>query len=246
MRTIKLLGLVSYCFLIVIPSLHALDKDSMLAKARAYLGDEADLKAVKSLRYVGVAYGSDGERTSLELILKKPYMQRISQKREDKMIITATNGYEGYTMFLTNDATKQSRLGVLSYDKVQDLIINAMENLYFFEGYKKRGGELRDGGLVDYEGKEAYKLVFSYPNGTEFVRYFDPESGDLFATVHDGVTNVEDEYFEVQGIRFPRKLSSYKDGKLQQRIEFNSIEVNPEVREQIFEFPSLKNAEKVD
>ena len=44
-------------------------------------------------------------------------------------------------------------------------MVNAVENLYFFEGYKEKNGELIDEGKMMFEGEMAYKLVFAYPSG---------------------------------------------------------------------------------
>jgi len=224
------------------------DLDKFVALARSQLGAEAVLQGVDSLQYEGVLYDGEGKRQErVVLQFKKTHKQRITRESADMFEVTATNGHEGYKSLVRKDNSKPPMLGVLSHIQVQTLVINSLENLYFFQGYKLRSGKIEDAGMENFNGVVARKIKFSYPSGTEFTRYFDSKSGELLASMdQEGLMSKDLGKQTVAGIRFPKKLQQSKDGVVKFTIEFDKITVNGDLRDQVFEFPSLKGAEKVE
>lgn len=229
-------------------TLQASDAVQFIAKSRELIGKNSALEGIQTLQYEGVLIDAEGKNQGRLLMqFKKPFKQKVTHETDTGIEITASNGHEGYQMFISKDGVTPRKLGVLTHDKVQMLVINAIENLYFFNGYLKRGGRLLDEGQANFLGKPARKFIFRYPSGVDFERYFDPNSAELLGTLSsEGVLNREVEYQQIKGIRFPKKLVASKDGKELYTIVFDKIEVNPEILDQVFEFPSLRGAQKVE
>jgi len=217
------------------------DVDAFLQKARAQLGSEKALKDVESLHYMGVVKSPDGKKLSdLELVFDKPNRQLLREKREGVISQTAVNGFEGYIMNMNPDNPEERRIQVLRPSQVKRLMSNAVENLYFFEGPERmRGGEIQDDGVVEYQGKDARKITFSYPNKLYYTRYFDPQTAELVATVSsEGMTMVEKETLVASDIVFPKIVVTYNEiGEEMHQVEFTEVKVNGDIKTGLFDFP---------
>ncbi len=215
--------------------------DSVLAQARSAIGDEATLRAVNSIHYVGTVINADGEPTGkLELYFQKPNRQRIELSSGGVTEITCVNGYEGWIQRLHRDDPAQEGLLILQAAQVEQLIHNARENLYFFLGPRHhRGGKIEYTGRVQRDGRQVHQVDFSYPRGTTYIRYFDVASGKLISTrtADNGLEMIETERMEIDGIQFPRTVRTYQDGKLQRVVEFDEIQVNAPMDDALFDFP---------
>lgn len=197
------------------------DADAIIAKARAYLGTEEALNAVRSLHYVGtVEEAVAGEKSpayKIDMIFQKDFQQRLTLGRSDGVEITALDQYEAWHRI--QDAEGKAISGTTLYSKntVKQLRAGTWENMAFFAGIEKAGGEVVDGGLVELEGRKANKLSFVHDPGIVYVRLFDPETGRLLLTETDqGVRIREEGELMAAGIRFPKKIinsSAGPDGK---------------------------------
>lgn len=226
--------------------LSATSAEQTLQRARDYVGEDSRLRAVNALQFEGTVMDPEGKQIGkMRLQFKKPYQQRATVWLPMGKEIKATNGYEGFAVLHFEDKSKAPRMQVYDFGKVQEMIINAAENLYFFEGYKQRRGTLVDGGIVEFDGKKAHKLRFEYPHDMWFERYFDPETGQLYGTlIHNGRMSKEKEPTVVDGIRLPQRLMGFKDGELEYEIYFDTILINPELPQSLFEYPSLNRAKE--
>ncbi|GHC10276.1 hypothetical protein [Cerasicoccus arenae] len=234
----------NFAFFVLLSSVGALNAepiDQFLQKARTQLGPESVLDDVEAIHYKGVVISPSGEKMSdLELIFDKPNRQLLREMRGDVVNETAVNGYEGYVMsYDPNDKTKKL-VQVLRPTQVKRLMANAVENLNFFNGPNKiRGATITDEGIVDYNGKSARKVNFAYPLDLYYIRYFDPNTGELLATVSsDGLTMTEKDSLNVGGIKFPKTVETYDEtGALLRTVKFTEVTVNEQVQPGVFDFP---------
>jgi len=238
---IKPLVLTLFSLLLAAASV-AQPADEFLRKARARLGSESALKNVESIRYVGEVYSPTGEKMSeLTLVFEKPDRQLLRENRDGQVNQTAVNGFEGYLLSYTPDNPAGRLLRVLPPVQTKRLTANAIENLYFFRGPKlMRGAEIKDHGMVDYDGATVRKIDFVYPLGLVYERFFDPQTGQLLATrSSDNLTMVEREALQSGGIKFPKVVDTYDaDGKLLRTVEFKEVVVNGPIEPGLFDFPN--------
>ncbi|WP_269541395.1 hypothetical protein [Cerasicoccus fimbriatus] len=229
-------------FLFITGSLLQADSlDDFLKKARAQLGPEKALENVESIQYIGEVTSAEGQKMSdLELIFEKPNCQKLKETRGDKVNQTAVNGFEGYVMSMDTANPSSRVIQVLRPLQVKRLMANAVENLNFFTGPEHmRGAEIIDEGVTEYNGKKARKIKFQYPLELYYVRYFEPDTGKLIATVSsDGLTMVEKESLEANGIKFPKTVDTYDEtGKLLRSVVFTQVKVNEKIPPTAFDFP---------
>jgi len=215
--------------------------DEFLKKARARLGTESALKNVESIRYEGDVFSPNGELFStLTLVFDKPDRQLLRENQNGQVNQTAVNGLEGYLLSFADNDPANRILRALPPLQTKRMTSNAVENLYFFNGPRfVRGAETIDEGLVDFEGGQARKIVFQYPLGLVYVRYFDPNTAKLVATVSsDGLKMKERESIQSSNIRFPAVVDTYdEDGKLLRTVKFTEIVVNGQIPPGYFDFP---------
>ncbi len=216
----------------------AVDKESVIRMARKRIGPEQKLKAVDTLKYTGrITDDLQDIEGSVVMMLKKPMMQRLEIEMPGVSEVTAVNGYEGWIQ-VRQAETGESSVRVMDFRNVERMLVNTWENLHFFEEPKRRFGKTRFLGKVEHRGRDVYKMLTAYPSGSTFTRYFDTETGELVATETDrGLEVVEIGMIEVDGLRFPRKLEAYQNGRKVHTIEFERIEINPGFEDGLFEYP---------
>jgi hypothetical protein len=189
--------------------------DAIIAKARAYLGSEEALNAVRSLRYAGtvetVEKQADGSEKpasyAIEIIFQKDYQQRITLTKDDLIETTALDDYEAWHRIQDKRDATRWRTVLFQKNRIKQLRASTLENLTFFRGIEKVGGQVVDHGVVPIDGKNAHKVGFVHEPGIVYVRYFDPETGKLLFTETDqGVRIREEGEFTVNGIRFPKRI----------------------------------------
>jgi outer membrane lipoprotein-sorting protein len=215
----------------------------IIAKARAYLGSEAALEAVKSIHYTGTLVVSDGATPSkstpaaMDMVFQKPYQQRVQATSATAVEVTALDGYDAWQRLQdpANPANwKQSSLGS---DQIKRLRANTWENLWFFRGIERVGGRLEDQGLVTFEGIPCHKIAFVHVPAAEkspgiiFYRYFEVATGRLVYTETEGGSTIREQgEMKINGVRFPKSMiNSTKgaDGKVRTlTITFDKITVN--------------------
>ena len=206
--------------------------------ARAYFGPEDKLQAVRSIYYEGklVSPSAKGDGT-FRLFVKKPHFQRMEIRVGDVQTITAVDGSEGYRQ-QTKLSTGQGRLGILNSSQVEKIIVNTLENLYFLKGIRRRNGKIDFLGKFDMQGRNCYKLKFSYRDKLFYERYVDLETGKILATQDErGVIVYQRGQIFAGGIRFSQSVESFKEGTHLNTIHFDRIMVNAAMKDEIFDFP---------
>ena len=229
--------------------------DPIIAKARAFLGTEAALNAVRSVHFIGTMEnqlmtpeGPKPVKTSLEIIFQKPYQQRITLTSPTLIETTALDDYEGWQRQLDPTKPKQWRLTVLAPAVVKNLRANTWENLCFYRGIEDRGGRADFVGPASVDGVATNKVAFIHERGIVFYRHFDQTTGRLVLTETDqGGRIKEDGEIIVNGVRFPQKVTTIVKGRNAQGqmiegtnvITFDKITLNETFPESMFETPPL-------
>jgi hypothetical protein len=224
---------------------------AILDKARARLGDEAALTAVKSVHFFGRIDSSDTAApgpSSLEIIFQKPVQHRMVVSSSEGIETTALDGYFAWHR-VRDGATGQVKGVRLQPDQIKRLRANTWENLYFFRGPEQGDGTITDHGEIAREGVQCRKITFSYGSGIEFVRYFDIETGRLVLTETPPVGTIREEgEIVVAGVRFPQRLlvtgAPDSEGKAQViTVTFDRIALNETFPASTFEQPLFGRAQ---
>ncbi|TAG28310.1 MAG: hypothetical protein EAZ36_06080, partial [Verrucomicrobia bacterium] len=150
-----------------------------LTQARSYIGTEAALEAVASLRFSGqlevvdsTSEKSDGP-VSIELCFQKPDRQRITITRGTRVETTALDGYDAWQLVSDTEDPSVWRVNLLGPDRINRLRATAFENLGFFRGLEDMGGRIEDLGSAQMDGIDCHKLSFVHGPAIVFTRWFD-------------------------------------------------------------------------
>ena len=229
--------------------------DQVIAKARAYLGGDEALSAIRSVHFVGTMETQentpDGPKPAqfrIEIIFQKPYEQLITKTSATVIDTIGLDDLEGWERI--QDVTDRSRwrLVLLSADWVKKLRANTWENLNFFKGIEQRGGHAELLGPATIDGVSAIKIAFVHEPGITFSRYFDQATGKLLLTETDQGGRIKEEgQIMVGNVRFPQKVTTISKvadakGKLVDSpivVTFDRITVNENFPASLFAVPVL-------
>lgn len=222
----------------------------IIAKARAYLGSEAALSAIKSVRFTGTLVAVDPAdpakqtRAAMEIIFQKPEQQRIMATSDKTIEVTSLDGYEGWQRVQDAADPSKWRQTLLGTEQIKRLRAQTWENLAFFRGIEQVGGRAEDQGPVTFEGVPCRKIAFIHAPNIIFYRYFDVATGRLVATeTENGSISREEGEMRVEGVRFPKVLtmtSKTAAGQMQTvTINFETITLNETFPATIFAVPAL-------
>jgi outer membrane lipoprotein-sorting protein len=223
---------------------------AIIAHARAFIGDEAALSAVRSLRFVGTLVTGDPidaakqTRASVEIVFQKPAQQRITITHEKVLEQTALDDYEAWQRQQDPTDASKWRQSLLSIEQVKRLRANTLENLAFFRGLERQGGRIEDQGPITIDGVVCQKIAFIHAPTIVFTRYFDIATGRLRLTETEAGGSIREEgEISVNGMRFPEKiitLTPIANGKSQTvTITFDKISVNETFPASFFAVPAL-------
>ena len=218
------------------------NEPAILAKARAYLGTDAALDAVRSVKFLGTVTTTDPADTSkksqakIEIIVQRPDQQRVVATSARGVETTAVDGYEGWQRFQDAANPRIQRVVVLRPDAVKRLRAQAWENLSFYRGLERRGGQVEDRGEQTIDGVVCRKIAFIHAPNIVFVRYFEATTGRLVQTDTDdgGITKEAGDQV-VSGVRFPKAMNMTVKGT---KGEIQSVNIALESVTVIETFPS--------
>jgi hypothetical protein len=246
---LRIICLATIAATIGFPALGAAEP-AIIAKARAYLGSEASLRAVNTLHFTGALELSDVEADApqgpikVEIIFERPYHQRSTITSERGTEITVLNGYDAWQRVSAANDDSRWNLTLLQIPQIKNLRANAWENLSFFRGLDEVGGRIEDLGVTTVDDQICRKLAFIHTPEIIFYRYFNESTGRLVLTeTMRGEQIRESGTMEVAGIKFPKVLTTIAtrpDGTMQTvTINFDSVAVNEPVPADTFEMPLL-------
>jgi hypothetical protein len=224
------------------------ETEAVIAKARAHLGGDAVLEAVRSIRYVGsiemteTSSAASPTRAAIEITFQKPCQHRLVVTTDTTNDITGLDDHLAWRRVIPSGEGRLQYIP-MGVDATLRLRANTLENLYFFRGVEQHGGEVADRGEAEIDGVRCRKIVFSYGSGIDFVRYIDVASGRLVLTETLPVGSIREEgEIMVSGVRFPKKLvatgPASADGRTRViTITFDRIMVNEAFPAATFEQP---------
>lgn len=220
------------------------DVKAVVNQARAWLGSEEALQAVRTVHFQGELTTGDHRKATIEIIFQKPYRQRVVTTTADRREITALDDYEAWQRYEDLHNPERWRMSLMQKEQVKRLRANTWENLAFYRGLERKGGRVDDLGLVDLDGLMARKLSFVHDTGSVFTRYFDQTTGRLLLTENEqGGTIREEGEIITGGIRFPKRIvtqTKTEDGRSRLvTIEFTAIAINESFADELFQVPSV-------
>lgn len=220
--------------------------EQVIKKARSDLGSERKLKAIDTITYHGTVLNAEGkEQGTMLLQFKRPDKQRLKLDQAETIDTTAVNGFEGWQERINKTNPLLNGVRVLPPEQVRFLTANAYENLNFFRGPDQvRGGKVELVGSSEVDGIACWEVLFSYPSGLSYQRFFDKSTGELVATIagDNGFTMKENGKLEVNGIQFPKEVKTYQGDELIRSVVFEKIEINNDLPDSLFDFPMLPSA----
>lgn len=232
----RLAGPVLLAFVLLSPSLRGEDADvaQLLDRARAFIGGDAALDAVKSLHYIGTVSAQDGKKHKIDIIVRLPLQQRVTETTDEVRVITVLDNYDGWRRIEQLNRTDPARVAMLSAPDVRQLRANTWQNIYFYRHIDVVGGKIAIEGDADIDGVNCVKTTFTHTGGIKFTRYFEKTTGRLVLTqTNEGAESRESGEFMVAGIRFPKQLTTTLEDKTS-TVVFDDIRVNEEFDESLF------------
>jgi hypothetical protein len=215
--------------------------EEWIARARAYLGEDAALDAVTTIHYKGtlevttkVPAPDDKSKTveqqlrlPVEIIFQKPLQQRMTVTRAEAVDVTVLDDYEGWAKRTDARNPADWRLRLLDAEQIKQFRANTWENLNFFRGLEKKGGKVELGGEAVVDGVASVQLSFAHAGNIVFSRFFDKATGRLIKTVteHGGEIREVGEII-VNGVRFPKRVINKAATGQVTTIEFDTIVLN--------------------
>lgn len=224
------------------------DVDATIAKARAHLGEENQLKAVKTIHFVGSFEAPQtGATGQIEILLKKPFMQSKVVVSDNVVETTAINDYEGWQRVFNQENPNTTSFAIMSAPDLKRMRASTVENLYFYTGYTKMRGKVIDKGVVSKDGRQTHLLRFSYGPNLYYDRYIDVETGELITSIDNyGLEYKEVGEIRVEGILFPEKVVTLFEGEIINTVSFEEVKVNEEIPDEIFGMPDLAPPKRSD
>jgi hypothetical protein len=217
---------------------------AILAKARSYVGDEAILNSVKSLKFKGTISTANGDVGGIEIHLRSPYQQLQVLSGNGIVQEFGLNDYEAWKKVYRSDNPDDYNLIPSNSDQLKRVRANTFENLKFFSSESNFQRKLEYLGQETVAGElvERVKVVYG---SMYYIRNFKVSTGQLLLTeIETGEQIQESGEIKVGGIKFPKTLISMIDGKEIHRINFESVEVNPGFDDSLFALPALPGLRK--
>ncbi len=233
----------------LVSALPAASADAVIARARAYLGSDKSLEAIRSIHYVGTIELRDDRGKivpeasgTLEMIVQQP-AQHLNIRTTDRMRETVgLDDLSGWQQVETLQAPLQRGMVILPPAQLRRLQAVTFENLAFYRGIEARGGRLELRGESTIDGKTVVAVAFVHSPDLVFVRYFDKATGRLIMSEDPVGGQVREEgEVVVNGVRFPQRMRSAgrtQDGKpYTVTISFEKITVNETFPDERFAAP---------
>lgn len=217
---------------------------AILKKARSHIGDEMSLNKIKSLKFQGKIEDSNGNIGTLKIAIRKPYQSLQQLVINDSVTEFGLNDYEAWIKIYRLGDDSIYRLVPATPDQLRRTRANAYENLTFFSEKTGFFRKIEYLGKDKFNGTDVEKVKVKY-GSIFFDRYFDIRSGELvFTKIENGEGIKENGEMFVDGIRFPKSVTTLLEGEQRSFLEFDLIEVNPVLDDSLFQQPPLPGLKK--
>lgn len=213
------------------------DLETVISRARAFIGTEAALEAVNSLRFRGIVTADTGDTHTIEIIIRRPMQQLVTETAQDRRIVDGLDDYTAWRRIEPLERPGGGRLSVMSAPFTRLTRANVAQTLYYYRNLEAVGGTAAVEGEEEVDGVLCVKTVFTHPGNIQFVRFFEKQTGRLVLTRSTlGAEVREVGEMTVAGIRFPKELTTTIEGKVS-RVTFEEIRVNEEFPDSLFAMP---------
>lgn len=210
-----------------------LTAESVMENYVKALGGKENLLKVKD---VTIKSSADVQGMSLDItsVKKAPEKLYFSGKMQGAELLGQI--YDGEKAITINMGAKKE----LSKEKAEDLRFGALMNPEL--DYEKYGIRKNLVGIEKINGKEAYKLEVLMPSGKKRYEYYDPQSklktAEVSSSEDEGKvmqrTVYFDEYREVEGVKYPYKLTINGLMPFPLIMKVKSVEVNKGIKDDFF------------
>jgi hypothetical protein len=236
-------------FVVLAGIVHA--QTAIISKARAYLGPEAALDAVKTVHYKGTLVATDPvdatkeTKAQIDIIFQKPEQQRLTLTTDKAIEVTGLNGYDAWQRVTDVKDPSKWKQSLASTTQIKSMRANTWENVSFFRGIETRGGRLEVMGPGTVDGVACQKVAFIHGPNLVFIRYFDEATGKLMLTETEAGSTIREEGEQmVNGIRYPKKIINKSKNAAGKEsvvtINFEEIKLNETFPSSMFAIPSLE------
>lgn len=214
--------------------------EQVIAKARAYMGNETALQTVRTIHFMGSLQVDAAARLPVEIVFQKDFQQRITVTGPNVIETTALDGYDAWQKRTNPLNPAQWQVTLLDAVQVKRLRANTWENLSFYAGLDRKGGSVQSEGEVIVDGLACLKVSYIHAPDIIFQRFFDKATGRLLKTVTESGTEIREEgEILVNGIRFPQKVVSLSAQGQVMTIVFDKVVLNEPAPASEFAVPVL-------
>ncbi len=220
-------------------SLYAQNLDKILDSYYDAIGMSTLLKT-KTIAMKGKILQSDME-LPMEMYQKRPNKLRMEAEIQGAKFIQVFDGKDGWAVMPWTGSTEPQSLN--------DDQIKNIKQMADFEGdlynWKEKGYDVTLEGEEDMEGTPVYKIKLLKPDGDQFIYYLDKDNFVVLkvdAKIKVQGTPVEGSTFfsnfkTIDSMIMPFSIESRVNGKVVSQIEIDSIDVNKDIDDAIFEKP---------
>ena len=174
---------------------------------------------------------------------KLPNKRRLEIPFNNTTIIQASNGTTAWTInpYIGSSGNEARILG----EKDAKLIHDRSESLPEFINYEKKQNKVSYEGEYELEGEKYHQLKVIKKNGEIKYFYFDKvtyliymeETVSKEPLLKGNIQMFIREYTRIEGLQLPYIIEAMNDGKSLYVIQTDDIIVNPELEDDLFEFP---------
>jgi outer membrane lipoprotein-sorting protein len=217
--------------------------DEVVNRYLEELGGFKKLRAWKGMmgrgKFILVAQG--GSEVPVTWWFKPPNKQRMEMTVQGQQVIYATGGAVPWYCDPTRGVSLPTPL-----PEEQAREANKNDDEYPFIDYKEKGHRVELLGKEEFEGREVYKVKLVRRNGSESTHFFDTETGrelGYVTIIKRGKADVVQEAIErdfrrVDWLLMPFDIEIKLNGQTVRKIVMETIEVDPDLDDSLFEMPS--------
>ena len=161
-----------------------------------------------------------------------------SQKAPNKMYQLIDFGVGQQSMIFDGEKGKITAMGQEQTMPAEQIETMKLGSLYSMLEYAAKGIKTELAGMETINNKDAYRVKLTYPSGKKATSYYDVNTGFLVRLLAEqgGVVQTVDfdDYREVQGVKYPYKMSvGTPNGALD--LITTSVEINTNLSDSLFE-----------
>lgn len=238
----KLFSFLTILILSASVNLIAQDPDEILENYFEVIGQEKMLE-FETFIYKGKIIQM-GMELPMTMYQKRPAKARMEAEIQGAKIIQVYDGENGWSIIPMTGSMEPQDMGE-DETKSMKQMADIDGDLY---NWKKKGFDLTLIGEDDMEGTAVYKIKLVKPDGDEYIYYIDAEnyvvlrvdSKIMMQGVQLEASSTFSNFKPVSGIVLPYSVEQEMNGQVVMQIVFDSVELDAEIPDSMFEKPSTK------